>query len=57
MTDLNYLFQRQQQERSSIAAATHPNARAAHERLAALYEGEIRRITSGRINIKSSTLD
>lgn len=51
MTDLNYLFHRQQQERSLAAIAKSPAARIVHERLAALYESEIRRMTGGRIDI------
>ena len=51
MTDLNYLFHRQQQERSQAAAAASSAGRMVHERLAALYESEIRRKTEGRVDI------
>ena len=51
MEDLNYLFQRQQQERSRAAAASCPESREAHVRLAQFYENRIRELTEGRIII------
>ena len=47
--DLNYLFLRQQMERSRAEAATSPAARAAHEEMARQYELEIERVTGGKI--------
>jgi len=51
MEDLNYLFQRQQQERSRAAAASCPESREAHGKLAEFYENRIRDLTHGRIRI------
>ena len=44
--DLNYLFHRQQVERSMAAAAASDEAREIHELLAKQYEVEIERLTS-----------
>lgn len=49
LMDLNYLFHRQQIERSRAQAATCARARQAHAELAALYEQAIERVTSGRV--------
>ena len=46
---LNYLFRRQQVERSLADAAQSDAARQAHEELARQYELEIERKTEGRI--------
>ena len=51
MEDLNYLFQRQQLERSRAAAASCPESREAHGKLAEFYENRIRDLTHGRIRI------
>ena len=45
-TDLNYLFHRQQIERSRAKAASSSAARIAHEELAAAYEEQINRSTA-----------
>jgi hypothetical protein len=45
-TDLNYLFHRQQIERSRAATASSNAAREAHEELAAAYEEQINRETA-----------
>jgi hypothetical protein len=47
--DLNYLFLRQQVERSLAAAAKSRAARAAHEAMARGYELAIERESRGRI--------
>lgn len=47
--NLNYLFRRQQVERSLAIAADTDAAREAHEELARRYELEIERKTEGRI--------
>lgn len=47
--DLNYLFLRQQVERSRAEAATSGLARTIHEQLAGEYERQIEEITDGRI--------
>jgi hypothetical protein len=44
--DLNYLFHRQQVERTRAAAATTEQARQAHEDLARYYEAQITSATS-----------
>ena len=48
--DINYLFLRQQMERSRAKAATSPVARKIHERLANEYERLIEQATRGRIS-------
>ncbi len=48
--DLNYLFHRQQVERSKAGTADSEAARRAHEELARLYEHEIKRASDGRVN-------
>lgn len=48
--DLNYLFHRQQVERSKASAADSEAARKSHEELAGLYEAEIRRASDGKMN-------
>lgn len=47
--DINYLFLRQQTERSRAATATSDVARKIHETLANEYERMIEDATSGRI--------
>ena len=48
--DLNYLFLRQQVERSLAKSADSAEARAAHEELARAYELEIARKSGGQIS-------
>lgn len=48
--DLNYLFHRQQVERSKASAADSEAARKSHEELAELYEAEIRRSSDGKVS-------
>lgn len=43
--DLNYLFHRQQVERTRAEAATSFEARIAHESLARCYEAQINEVT------------
>lgn len=43
--DLNYLFHRQQVERSRAATATSDEAREIHELLARQYEAQIEKLT------------
>ena len=45
-TDLNYLFHRQQVERSRAETARTQTARKAHEELAQRYEEQIEQLTS-----------
>lgn len=47
--DVNYLFLRQQMERSRAATATSDVARAIHEQLADEYERLIENATDGRV--------
>jgi hypothetical protein len=47
--DINYLFHRQQAERSRAEAATSEAARNIHEHLAREYERMIEHATRGRI--------
>ena len=47
--DLNYVFLRQQVERSRAGAARHEAARKVHEELARFYELEIERASRHRI--------
>ena len=47
--DLNYVFLRQQVERSRAAAAVNNAAREAHEELARSYERAIEQRSDGRI--------
>jgi len=56
MDDLNYLFHRQQQERSRASAASCTEAREAHETLALFYERRIGHLTHGRIRIGGEAL-
>jgi hypothetical protein len=49
--DLNYLFYRQQVERSGAEGASCPIARDAHQRLAEFFENRIYDLTCGRIKI------
>ena len=48
--DVNYLFLRQQMERSRAATATSDVARKIHEQLADKYERLIEQATDGRIS-------
>ena len=43
--DLNYLFHRQQVERTRADAAESDEARVAHEQLARCYEAQINQVT------------
>lgn len=45
--DLNYLFHRQQVERTRAEAADSEEARVAHEHLARCYEAQINQATDG----------
>ena len=47
--DLNYLFHRQQVERSRASLATDESAKKAHKELARIYELKIQRKSDGRI--------
>jgi hypothetical protein len=47
--DINYLFLRQQIERSRAKAATSNTARKIHEQLAGEYERQIEEVTEGRV--------
>ena len=47
--DINYLFQRQQVERSRANAAASDAVRRIHEQLAGEYERQIEQFTEGRI--------
>jgi hypothetical protein len=47
--DLNYIFLRQQVERSRARSALNRAARSAHEELARRYEDQIELKTAGRI--------
>ena len=47
--DVNYLFFRQQVERSRAKAATSDISRRIHEQLAGEYERHIEQMTDGRI--------
>jgi hypothetical protein len=47
--DLNYLFHRQQVERSRAELAKDDSAKKAHEELARIYEIKIERKSDGRI--------
>jgi hypothetical protein len=52
--DLNYMFLRQQVERSLASSARSNEARVAHEELARRYERQIERETRGRIFFPSA---
>jgi hypothetical protein len=51
--DVNYLFLRQQMERSRAATATSDVARRIHEQLASEYERLIQHATHGRVTFVS----
>jgi hypothetical protein len=53
MDDLNYLFQRQQEERGRADRSNCAEARQAHEQLAHFYEERISRRTDGRVIISA----
>jgi hypothetical protein len=48
--DLNYLFHRQQVERSRADAAASEAARRIHEELAAQYERQIAALSEGKVS-------
>ena len=52
--DLNYLFYRQQVERSRAAMAASEAARRAHEGMAKIYEERIVRATGNRITFAAA---
>lgn len=52
--DINYLFLRQQMERSRAATATSDIARRIHEQLAAQYEQMIEDATDGRVTFAAT---
>jgi hypothetical protein len=52
--DLNYLFFRQQIERTLADRATNKGARKAHEDLATMYEEEIEQLTGNGFRFPSS---
>ena len=52
--DINYLFLRQQTERSRAAAASSDIARKIHEQLASEYERLIEDATRGRVTFMRS---
>ena len=49
--DLNYLFHRQQVERTRAEAAGSEEARAAHEQLARCYEAQINQATGREFEV------
>ncbi|HEV2595169.1 MAG TPA: hypothetical protein VGU01_08230 [Sphingomicrobium sp.] len=51
--DINYLFLRQQVERSRAKAATSNVAKKIHEQLAGEYERQIERASDGRVTFIS----
>jgi hypothetical protein len=51
--DLNYLLKRRQEERMRASIAACEASRLAHEGLASRFEEEIRRRTSGRVNLRA----
>jgi hypothetical protein len=53
--DLNYLFHRQQVERSRAEAAQSDEARRAHAILACRYERQIEALSNGRISFHQTT--
>ena len=53
--DVNYLFLRQQMERSRAATATSDVARSIHEQLANEYERLIEHATQGRVTFVGSS--
>lgn len=55
--DVNYLFLRQQVERSRAKAATSDISRKIHEQLAGEYERQIEQITNGRIVFVSGSAE
>lgn len=52
--DINYLFHRQQVERSRMAAADGDKARLAHAELARRYEQQIKQATDGSLQFRES---
>lgn len=55
--DLNYLFHRQQVEKSLANAASSDVSRRIHEQLAAEYERQIERVTDGRVKFVSGSAE
>lgn len=53
--DINYLFRRQQIERSRAKAAASDVARRLHEQLAGEYEKQIEEVTKGRVSFVRSS--
>jgi hypothetical protein len=51
--DLNYLFHRQQVERSRAETATSDEAREIHELLAKQYEAQIEKLTAEQFSFPS----
>jgi len=56
LMDLNYLFARQQIERSKALSASSPEARKIHEEMARRYEEEIEALTSPDYHFPSGPL-
>ena len=54
--DINYLFLRQQVERSRAEAAASEEARRAHYELATEYERLIEEVTHGKISFEQRSL-
>jgi hypothetical protein len=52
--DLNYLFHRQQVERSRAQAASSEEAQQAHEELAREYERQIEQLSRGELSFPPS---
>ena len=52
--DLNYLFHRQQVERTRAEAADSDKARVAHEQLARCYETRINQATDGAFHFSAA---
>jgi len=57
LVDINYLFLRQQTERSRAATATSEVARKIHEQLAKQYERLIEDATLGRVSFVQPSLE
>jgi hypothetical protein len=53
--DLNYLFHRQQVERTRAEAAGSEEARVAHEQLARCYEAQINQATDGEFEFPAES--
>jgi hypothetical protein len=55
--DLNYLFHRQQVERTRADAAKTDEARVAHEQLARCYEAQINDMTGGDFALQPQDIE